>query len=138
LIANGEKIKGKRVLYKVNDEESANSQLSKIEASFKVSDSQISSKNLMRKFKSVYRIPLIIGLTLPFLSQWSGINAIIYYGPKFLDEAGFTLSNALGGQVTIGFINFIFTLVAIFTVDKWGRRPLLILGVIAAVLSLFM
>jgi SP family arabinose:H+ symporter-like MFS transporter len=84
----------------------------------------------------VYRVALIIGIALPFLSQVSGINAVIYYGPVILDQAGFSLGDALGGQVTIGLVNVLFTFVAIFTVDKWGRKPLLILGISLAVIAL--
>ncbi|HWZ35151.1 MAG TPA: MFS transporter, partial [Mucilaginibacter sp.] len=58
------------------------------------------------------------------------------YGPKILEQAGFTLNNALGGQVTIGLVNVVFTFVAIFTVDKWGRRPLLFVGIGGAVFAL--
>ena len=87
-------------------------------------------------WRPVYRRALVIGLLLPFLSQWSGINAVIYYGPRILDEAGFTLGSAFGGQVTIGLINVLFTFVAIFTVDKWGRRPLLFVGAGVACLAL--
>lgn len=84
----------------------------------------------------VYRTALIIGIALPFLSQVSGINAIIYYGPSILDKAGFSLGDAFGGQVTIGLVNVVFTFVAILTVDKWGRRPLLALGVSLVLISL--
>jgi SP family arabinose:H+ symporter-like MFS transporter len=87
-------------------------------------------------FTPVYRKALWIGLLLPFLSQVCGINAVIYYGPRILEQAGFTLNNALGGQVTIGLVNVVFTFVAIFTIDKWGRRPLLLVGIAGAVLSL--
>jgi SP family arabinose:H+ symporter-like MFS transporter len=87
-------------------------------------------------FTPVYRKALWIGLLLPFLSQVCGINAVIYYGPRILEQAGFTLNNALGGQVTIGLVNVVFTFVAIFTVDKWGRRPLLFVGIGGAVISL--
>ncbi len=87
-------------------------------------------------FTPLYRTALWIGLLLPFLSQVCGINAVIYYGPRILEKAGFTLNNALGGQVTIGLVNVVFTFVAIFTVDKWGRRPLLFVGIGGAVLSL--
>ncbi|KAF1854443.1 hypothetical protein Lal_00005767 [Lupinus albus] len=65
-----------------------------------------------------------------------GINAVIYYGPRILEQAGFTLNNALGGQVTIGLVNVVFTFVAIFTIDKWGRRPLLFAGTGGAVAAL--
>lgn len=94
------------------------------------------SRGFKELLSPIYRVALIIGLTLPFLSQVSGINAVIYYGPSILDKAGFSLGDALGGQVTIGLVNVIFTFVAIFTVDKWGRKPLLILGISLAVMSL--
>ncbi|MES2646030.1 MAG: sugar porter family MFS transporter [Bacteroidota bacterium] len=102
-----------------------------------VQQSMLEEKGSFKQlFSPVYRTALIIGLALPFLSQVSGINAVIYYGPAILDKAGFSLGEALGGQVTIGLVNVIFTFVAIFTVDKWGRKPLLILGVSLAVIAL--
>ena len=97
---------------------------------------QEESGNLKELLSPVYRTALIIGLALPFLSQVSGINAVIYFGPSILDKAGFSLGDALGGQVTIGLVNVVFTFVAIFTVDKWGRKPLLILGISLAVIAL--
>lgn len=101
-----------------------------------IKNQQEESGNIRELFTPVYKTALLIGLLLPFLSQVSGINAIIYYGPSILDKAGFSLGAALGGQVTIGLVNVIFTFIAIFTVDKWGRRPLLITGITGAVLSL--
>ena len=92
--------------------------------------------DIKQLFSPTYRTALIIGLALPFLSQVSGINAVIYYGPAILDKAGFSLGDALGGQVIIGFVNVLFTVIAIFTVDKWGRKPLLYTGIAGAVLSL--
>jgi SP family arabinose:H+ symporter-like MFS transporter len=102
-----------------------------------IKESFASEKGGVKELLSpVYRTALVIGILLPFLSQVSGINAIIYYGPRILDEAGFTLGHAFGGQVTIGIVNVVFTFVAIFTVDKWGRKPLLLLGVSLAVIAL--
>lgn len=123
--------KAKDLLGKVNDEATTLQEVAAIKASF------VNEKgNLKELLSPVYRTALIIGLLLPFLSQVSGINAVIYYGPRILDEAGFTLGNAFGGQVTIGIVNVIFTFVAIFTVDKWGRKPLLMLGVSLAIIAL--
>lgn len=84
------------------------------------------------------RKPLIIGAALAFLTQICGINAIIYYGPRILEEAGFALSDALGGQVIIGIVNVVFTLIAIWKIDQLGRRPLLISGVTGILVSLIM
>lgn len=123
--------RARKLLGKVNDEQTTIQEMTAIKASF-----TNEKGNLKELLSPVYRTALVIGILLPFLSQLSGINAIIYYGPRILDEAGFTLGSAFGGQVTIGIVNVIFTLVAIFTVDKWGRRPLLLLGVSLAIIAL--
>jgi len=78
---------------------------------------------------------LLIGIALAMLQQLSGINAILYYGPRILENAGFSLSSALGGQVVIGVVMVAFTLLAIWKVDRWGRRFMLILGASGALLS---
>lgn len=87
-------------------------------------------------FKKGFRLPMLIGISLAFLTQISGINAIIYYGPRILEDAGLPISDALGGQVVIGLVNVLFTLVAIWKIDQMGRRPLLIAGVIGIISSL--
>lgn len=83
-----------------------------------------------------YKRPMIIAIFLMVFSQISGINAIIYYGPSIMSKAGFTLSDALGGQVTIGIVNTLFTFIAIYTIDKWGRKPLLKFGASGVIISL--
>ena len=92
--------------------------------------------------KVVFAQPLkpamMIGILLAVMSQFSGINAIIYYGPRVMAEAGLAISEALGGQVTIGLVNVVFTILAMATIDRFGRRPLLIFGVSGAALSLLM
>lgn len=87
-------------------------------------------------FSPALRKPLLIGILLPLFSQFSGINAVIYYGPRILSDAGINISNALLGQIVFGLANFLFTVIAIWKVDKMGRRPLYITGSIGAALSL--
>jgi SP family arabinose:H+ symporter-like MFS transporter len=82
------------------------------------------------------RLPLIIGIVLAVLQQFSGINAIIYYGPSIFKTAGMTSDNALYFQVIIGVVNLIFTFVAIRSVDKYGRRFLLLGGLSGIIFSL--
>jgi len=86
-------------------------------------------------FKPGVRIALFVGIAIAVFSQLSGINAVIYYGVQILDEAGFTLSDALGGQVVIGIVNFLFTFLAIWKIDQMGRKPLLIWGVSGIILA---
>ena len=79
---------------------------------------------------------MIIGISLALLSQVTGINAIIYYGPKILEEGGLQLGEALGGQVIIGVVNVLFTFIALWKIDDLGRKPLLIYGIIGIMISL--
>ena len=82
------------------------------------------------------RIPLIIGIVLAVLQQFSGINAIIYYGPNIFQSAGLDSSNALMFQVIIGVVNFLSTIIAIAYADKYGRKFLLKTGLTGIILSL--
>ena len=74
------------------------------------------------------RVALLIGLVLPFFSQLTGITTVMYYAPAIFEKAGFQSGSAMGSAAVIGFFNMIFTVVAIWKIDKWGRRPLLIWG----------
>ena len=100
-----------------------------------VKTTEVSYKKL---FSLRWRKALLIGLLLPLFSQFSGINAIIYYGPSILSNAGKSLSSSLMSQVIFGVANMIFTLIAIWKVDSWGRRPLYIFGTAGAAVSLFL
>ncbi|MFZ1290863.1 MAG: sugar porter family MFS transporter [Melioribacteraceae bacterium] len=125
-------IKGaQKVLSKIINEENVKSEISDIVKSFEITS--ISFNDLFHK-KMLK--PLLIGISLAMFSQFSGINAIMYYGIKILGEAGLGANDAFWSQITIGIVNVFFTIVAIFTIDKFGRKPLLIWGVSGAVISL--
>lgn len=87
------------------------------------------SGSLGQLFRPGMRVRLLIGLLLPFFSQIVGINAIIYYGPRIIEAAGWGRHDALSTQVLFGTVNVVFTLVAIWKVDQLGRRPLLLAGI---------
>jgi SP family arabinose:H+ symporter-like MFS transporter len=89
-------------------------------------------------FAPTMRKALIIGIMLPLFSQFSGINAIVYYGPSILNAAGVSLDNALLGQIIFGLANMLFTLVAVWKVDSWGRRPLYLYGTAGAAITLIL
>ena len=75
---------------------------------------------------------------LAVFNQVSGINAIIYYAPRIFEMAGLGKSAALLSSVGIGTINFIFTLLAIFFIDRLGRRLLMHIGSVGLIVTLFM
>ena len=93
--------------------------------------------NYKKYFKSKgIRVAIIAGAILAVLTQTSGINAIMYYGNSILQSGGADSQLAFKGQVLIGIINFLFTFIAVFTIDKIGRKKLLYIGVTVLIISL--
>lgn len=85
--------------------------------------------SLLELLQPGLRIALLIGIALAVLQQITGINAIIYYGPRIFESAGYPKgSAALWAQVVIGITNCVCTVVALWIIDKVGRRPLLLGG----------
>ncbi|GAH03559.1 unnamed protein product, partial [marine sediment metagenome] len=83
------------------------------------------------------RIALLIGITLAVLQQVTGINVFLYYAPKiFKSIAGAQTDVAMLQTVVVGAVNMGFTIIAIWTVDKLGRKPLMILGYSGMAISL--
>ena len=80
---------------------------------------------------------LLIGILLSVFQQAVGINVVLYYAPTIFKGLGFGNDAAMYQTVIMGFINIVFTLVAIFTVDKFGRKPLLIIGSVGMAIGMF-
>jgi SP family arabinose:H+ symporter-like MFS transporter len=89
LVVKGREEEAFKYLKKLNTPEVAQNELNEIRKN--INEESGSIKELV---SPTYRVALIIGLALPFLSQVSGINAIIYFGPAILDKAGFSLGDA--------------------------------------------
>lgn len=129
----GQKDRARLVLAKLDPSQSAEYH----ETTLKniTSEDSPSSMSLRSIFKSGLGPVLLLGVALAMLQQLSGINAILYYGPRIFESAGFSLSSALGGQVVIGIVMVVFTLIAIWKVDSWGRRTMLMIGAAGALVS---
>jgi SP family xylose:H+ symportor-like MFS transporter len=78
---------------------------------------------------------IFVGIMLSVFQQAVGINAVLYYAPRIYDAMGF--DNEMTVTIFTGIVNIIFTLVAIFTVERLGRRPLLIVGSIGMAVGAF-
>lgn len=91
-------------------------------------------------FSELLRHPLskllTLAMVLTALSQFSGINGVIFYGPTIMKSAGIVTNDALLYQVVLGVANMLFTLIAIAKVDSWGRRTLYLYGSMGAALAL--
>ncbi len=71
---------------------------------------------------------VVIGVLLSIFQQAVGINVVLYYAPRIFEKMGASGDAAMVQTVVMGIVNILFTAVAIFTVDRWGRKPLLIVG----------
>ena len=132
LVSKDRKEEAGRILERINDREFAQRELASIQEA--VSKEEKGSWSVL--FQKGIRVALFAGMGLAILSQFTGINAIIYYGPRIMEEAGIQLSNALGGQVIIGIVNVVATLVAIMRIDKYGRKKLMLGGITGMFISL--
>lgn len=131
LITRGREMAGRRILERLFEPQVVESQIAEIK-----SLSEGGGTRLRMLLQPGLKRAVTIGVLLALFTQFSGINAFIYYGPRILEEAGFMISEALGGQVIIGIVNVVFTFVAIAYIDRLGRRPLLVWGVSGILLSL--
>lgn len=74
------------------------------------------------------RTVILVGVLLSFFQQAIGINVVLYYAPRIFENMGASGDASMLQTVVMGVVNILFTVVAIFTVDKVGRKPLLIIG----------
>lgn len=130
LIARGRETDAGRILDRVMNPQESVAATSEIK---KVLNQEVDSWRQL--LSPGVRKALLLGTALAVLSQLSGINAIIYYGPRIFASAGFAVGSALDGQIIIGIVNVLFTLVAIWKIDSLGRRFLLIAGCIGMFLA---
>ncbi len=85
-----------------------------------------------------YGIPVIlIGILLAAFQQFMGINVVLYYAPEIFKNMGSGTDTALLQTIVVGFINLSFTMLAIFTVDKIGRKPLQVIGAFGMAFFMF-
>jgi len=93
--------------------------------------------SLRQLLKPGLRLVLVIGIVLAVLQQVTGINVFLYFGTEiFKDIASEAIDAALLKQAVVGSVNMLFTIVAIWTVDKLGRKPLMIVGAAGMGISL--
>lgn len=131
LLQKGKRDKALKVLTRLTDAADARRALELIEKSRSQSDVALSQLVTGR-----WRIPLGIGVALAIFQQFSGINAIMYYAPEVFESMGYSMNSAFTQTVSVGAVNLLFTIVAIYWVDKVGRKALLLCGTTVQAISL--
>jgi len=79
---------------------------------------------------------IFIGIMLSVFQQFVGINVVLYYAPEIFKNVGFDTNASLFQTIIVGAVNLIFTVVAIVTVDKLGRKPLQIIGALVMAVAM--
>lgn len=125
LAGKGKNEKASAVLNKIGGQEFADLSMKQIRESY-------SSEKIKLNYKLLFSGSLfpvvLLGIVLAVFQQWCGINVVFNYAEEVFSAAGFGVSDTLFNIVITGIINLVFTFVAIRTVDKWGRRALMVSG----------
>ncbi|MGQ1947858.1 sugar porter family MFS transporter [Geofilum sp. OHC36d9] len=125
LAKNGNEQKVEAILQHIGGEQYAREEYASIRKSMENESAKVNFRYLLRPG---LRKVLIIGVVLAAFQQWSGINVIFNYAEEVFKAAGFGVSDILFNIVITGSVNLVFTFVALFTIDKLGRRALMLMG----------
>jgi len=126
LVKDGQTDKAFKVLEKIGNREYATREINEIKLTISKEDvAKVNFKDLLNS-----RILKLIGLGvfLAFLQQWSGINVVIYYASDIFQAAGFNLQQMMVQIVAIGLVMLLSVIITIFTVEKLGRRLILLIA----------
>ena len=133
-----------RYLLLSNKDEKAKSVLRKLYANNETSQTifqeikqSVGQATSRGKLFSYGKVVIIIGILLSVFQQFVGINVALYYAPRIFESMGAAKDASMLQTIIMGFVNVLFTVVAILTVDKWGRKPLLITGSIGMSIGMF-
>lgn len=89
-------------------------------------------------FQRRYAVPVGCAIAIAMFNQLSGINALLYYAPRIFALGGAGTDSAMLQSVAVGGINLAFTVLALFLIDRFGRKPLLYVGSLVCALALFL
>ncbi len=134
LFLKGNKEEAFQVLNKLLSPEEAKAEGENIQKSLHL-EKNVGGPKINYMSKGILGI-IIIGSVLSILQQFTGINAVLYYGADIFEKAlGYGKDDVLKQQVLLAFINLIFTFVAMATIDKFGRKPLIYIGSVGMILG---
>jgi MFS transporter, SP family, arabinose:H+ symporter len=131
LMKSGRRDAAQRVLVRVGGQENARREMAQIHAALQEEEGRWSEL-----FTTGYARALIVGTLLAVFSQIGGINAIMYFAPEIFRTAGSGTESAFMQTVIVGLVNLGFTFVAIWLVDRAGRKPLLLAGTLLQIAAL--
>ena len=128
LVMQQQESKAFAILSKINGKQIADQVLNEIKGTVAgVGSSKLFSYGIMI---------VVIGIFLSVFQQFVGINVVLYYAPEIFKNMGSNTDASLLQTIIVGAINLTFTVLAIFTVDRYGRKPLMIIGAVGMAVSM--
>jgi sugar porter (SP) family MFS transporter len=125
LMKNQRPAEARAILAKIGGAEYAAAAMADIEETLATETAKVDFRELLEP----RLIPvLVLGVTLAVFQQWCGINVIFNYAEEIFKAAGYDISSVLSNIAWTGSVNLVFTFVALGTVDRFGRRPLMLVG----------
>lgn len=137
LFLNGYSEKSFKVLLKIHGEKVGQKEILSLKKGLisKRNKSKIKYKDL---FNNSFRFVFIVGLTIGVLQQITGINAVYFYATSIFKQIGMGTDASFSSGVLLSSVSVIFTFIAIYLIDRMGRRPLLLIGTAGIALSLLL
>lgn len=132
LMKAGKPEKALPTLTKIGGQEYAKQEMTNIKATL---DDVTEKVDFRALFNPSFRVVLVLGIVLAVFQQWCGINTVFNYAEEIFSAAGYGVSDTLFNIVITGSVNLAFTLVAMFTVDNWGRKKLMMFGSIGLAIT---
>ena len=128
LFANNRIEEGKQVLVRLHGDTKAEEESQEIQINLQ-SEQSTEKASIADLFKPSLRFIVLVGIVIGILQQATGINAIYFYANSIFKQTGVGVDASFFSGVLLSFTSVVFTVVAMVTIDKFGRRPLLLVGI---------
>ncbi len=128
LVMQNQEDQALKILQKLSGKQTASRVLEEIKESLRIKDAP---------WLSYGGLLIIVGILLSVFQQFVGINVVLYYAPEIFRNMGSQTDVSLLQTIIVGAVNLAFTVVAIATVDRFGRKPLQIIGALGMAVSMF-
>ncbi|MDG1572248.1 sugar porter family MFS transporter [Robiginitalea sp. M366] len=125
----------RKILERIGGEAYAEATIVEIQRGLAKKESKGTLSDLL---SSKYATIMIIAMGIAFFQQITGINAIFYYAPTIFEQAGGSTDSSFLQAIVVGLTNLVFTLVAIWLIDRLGRKPLLLIGTTSMTVALLL
>ncbi|MEL6823291.1 MAG: sugar porter family MFS transporter, partial [Calditrichota bacterium] len=139
LMGNGKVQEGKAILHRIMPSVEAEREFEAIQHSMTTNQTVEKmgiADSLKRLFHPSMNFVLMVGLIIGISQQITGINAVYFYAPGIFQQSGVGTDAAFAQAIWVGIINVVFTVLAMMSIDKLGRKPLLIIGLSGVFLSM--